>query len=82
MRNIPELVTGAALLVCWSVLLGSRYIAAAFLMSGKNCQDSALGFRASCEVLGWLLPVCAWLAFAAACFMLARAWFGCREVKL
>lgn len=36
MQSATELVIGSALLVSWSVLLGSRYIAAALLMVGKT----------------------------------------------
>jgi hypothetical protein len=80
MKNPTELVTGSALLVSWAVLLGSRYIAAGLLMVGKNYDNPAVGFGVSLNLLGWFLPLCAWLSFAGACLLLLRAWFGRKEV--
>jgi hypothetical protein len=66
----PRHFLGTALVISWALLLSARYIAAA-----SNSAFIGGSYEASLEHIGYLLPVCAWVALAAGVFLLSCS--GC-----
>ena len=72
--NTGQSIIVSSLFLCWAMLLAARTVAAAIYSNAP-----AASYHMGLERIGWLMPVAAWLCFAAAVVML---WTSRSKVKV
>jgi hypothetical protein len=63
----PRHLAGAALIIAWAILLGTRCVAAAIYSTAP-----AESYKMGLAHIGWTLPVCAWLSLGFGLLFLLR----------